>query len=253
MIEFYLLFNSCAKSVVTRGKRVVYILYPVPYNMNESRKRKRKNIKLPNGIEQNESLEVVASPAGPIRNIAVSTIDKDILLQRLQIELLDKYQSSGKDSSSNMKSVGDTSVDMQPNLSKLLSEYLVVGTNGCTRALQKAKNKSNHNIDRNDKGVLDSDGKEDIKLLPSLVMLARDSRPPTTMAHIPYLCIQLNVPILLLPGRASLEFGKAFKMKKASVLLFMKCSNEDVSTLSRSEKELINRVNSYVDFAMSKM
>jgi ribosomal protein L7Ae-like RNA K-turn-binding protein len=198
--------------------------------MVDSKTRKRKHHKVPHSIAQNESLELIASPVGPIRSAILTSTDKDILLQRLKIELLDKYKLLHE----------DNGIDCVLSR-KLIKKYLVAGTNECTRSLEQA---------RTSLGVMDENGK---RLLPSLVMLARDVRPPTILAHIPHLCLKLDIPIILLPGKASADLGKVFNIKNVSALLFMHHDERDIPHLNKDLKVFSKRINSYIDFAISKI
>ena len=56
--------------------------------------KKRKTIPLSWKVIENKSLELVASPLGPIQTTAISNIDKDILLDRMRIEIIDKFKFS---------------------------------------------------------------------------------------------------------------------------------------------------------------
>ncbi len=225
--------------------------------MNTSKKRKRKgNVKIPNEIIHNQSLELVASIIGPIKTIAVTTVDKEILLDRLKIELLDKYHFFLKTANSTASSPSSPSspsptypteaeiksdtLTVEERQSIFLRRHLIVGTNECTRALEKAI-----------RGGFD--GTDDGRI-PSLVMLSRDLRPPTILAHFPYLCRQLDIPIVLLPGKASSDVGRVLKRKVASVVVFMKCKmHTQKKDGSKAEKEICRRMNSYIDFAISKI
>lgn len=203
-----------------------------------SKKRKRKNIKVPSEIFQNESLEITASSMGPIRHMPLATIDKEILLQRLKIELLDKYSYSVKKSSVLKDTIGDE----QTNGFEIVRQCVVVGMNECTRALQKFYDS---------RGRSSSSGEDE--LIPSLLILSRDVRPPTILAHFPFMCKQMNIPIAVLPGKASIDVGSTFNIKVASVILFMKYNQEKQSVLISSENETIKAINSFIEFAKKKI
>ena len=217
-------------------------------SMNASMKRKRKNsIKAPASFQQNESLEIVASMYGPIRITPTTAIDKDILLQRLKIELLDRFifkrnsvkKTKNGENLDTSKEKGDkVEKNKEFDRSECLNKYLVVGVNQCTRVLEQAFSR---------------DGAKREEMKPSLVMLSRDLRPPTILAHIPSFCKQLDVPMILLPGRASSEIGNVFGIKSASVVIFMTQENQSRKDLEKSEIELCKSVNSYIDFAKRKI
>jgi ribosomal protein L7Ae-like RNA K-turn-binding protein len=142
-----------------------------------------------------------------------------------------------------------------PTLADLVvRKRFVVGVNQCTRALEAAAKTS-------------SGG--DCK--PSLVLLSRDVRPPTVLAHIPVLCRQMGVPAAVLPGRASAELGRAVGGRSAAVALFLPRAAAVVETdetangdgddggdeasgpSSRQVQECHRRIDSYVKFALSKI
>ena len=209
--------------------------------MSSTKKRKRPNkVKIPTDIVHNESLELVSSALGPIRSSPVTAIDRDILFDRLRIELLDKYDFFLKISSSPSCEVRDERdcSTVEETQAKFLRKCLIVGTNECTRVLERATEV----------------GRGTEPLTPSLVMLARDVRPPTILAHIPYLCKVLNIPIVLLPGKASSDAGHVFRRKRASAIVFMKGgkSKEKVDQ-SKIEKDICKKIDSYVNFVTSKI
>mmetsp|Transcript_10645 Transcript_10645/g.16044 ORF Transcript_10645/g.16044 Transcript_10645/m.16044 type:complete len:244 (+) Transcript_10645:40-771(+) len=237
--------------------------------MSTSKKRKRKDsIKITNDISNNESLELVASMMGPIKNIALTTVDKEILLDRLKIELLDKYhfflksqskassssppalakQKLNEDEDENNKDATLTMMPVEVRQSIYLRKHLIVGTNECTRVLEKAI-----------RGGYDENNENDA--VPALVMLSRDLRPPTIVAHFPYLCKQLDIPIALLPGKASSDIGRVLGRRVASVVVFMrsKHSKNQMKIPHRKkngcniEKDISKRMSSYIDFAISKI
>jgi len=188
-------------------------------------------VKVPQGTIDSESLELVASIMGPIRTSPVSNLDRDIIIDRLRIELVDKYYFNYYSLQSERTALKNSN----ENKSRELCKYLKVGVNECTRALEASCQ-------------LSEDGGK--TFVPILVILARDLRPPTILAHFPYLCKRLDIPIILLPGKASSDLGKVFRRKSASVIVFFgykrRCIDSDDVEISR-------RVSSYVDFATSKI
>ncbi len=205
-----------------------------------NRKRKRKNnVKIPHGIFQNESLEVVASIAGPIITAPVTLVDKEILLDRLKIELLDRCAFF----TSNVSPArGDRRI-IDESGSKMIHKCLIVGTNECTRALEAAKKKCKNEDNTHTQN----------HFKPSLIILSRDLRPPTILAHIPFLCKQLDVPIVLLPGKASSDLGKLLQMKTAAVILLCTLHESYEETYNKSEREVSNKIKSFAKFAKSKI
>ena len=121
----------------------------------------------------------------------------------------------------------------------VVKKRLVAGTNQCTRILEAAVSNSGP--------------------VPSLILLARDVRPPTILAHLPFLCRQLGVPILLLPGKASSDLGRVLGTKTVSVLLFCPMPTESLNheplehTLTPHVHKCHQHIDSYVHFARSKL
>jgi ribosomal protein L7Ae-like RNA K-turn-binding protein len=74
--------------------------------------------------------------------------------------------------------------------------------------------------------------------------MARDIYPPTMLAHVPVLARQLNIPLLMLPGKASVEIGKALGIRRTSILVFLPSSQTDSSSVA---------VNSFVEFVVSQI
>ena len=245
-----------------------------------------------------ESIDCIASPCGrtsrPIRTPVLSADGKDILLDRLTKEVVGKFDFTlsrkvertqaadgsagavtftmgsggikmigmdGGDDNSNGKEEEDTKgknkqkkkkrpkpspVEREPTLSDLVvKKRLIVGVNQCTRALEAAANSKTSK--------------------PSLVLLSRDVRPPTIVAHIPVLCRQMDIPAVVLPGRASVELGKAVGGRSVAVAMFLpRGSNDeekektapacDGDGPSASQiQECHRRIDSYVKFALSKI
>ena len=122
------------------------------------------------------------------------------------------------------------------------------GISQCTRALEKAyKTKSATSSST-----------------PLLILLARDVRPATILAHIPTYAKALDIPTLILPGKASTELGKAVGIKSVACAVFLSsCSNGEESKVSSSEddaqkkedewKEAQADVDSFVKYVISKI
>ena len=244
-----------------------------------------------------ESIDCIASPCGrtsrPIRTPVLSADGKDILLDRLTKEVVGKFDFTlsrkvertqaadgsagavtftmgsggikmigvdGDDDNNNGKEEKDTKgkskkkkkrpkpspVEREPTLSDLVvKKRLIVGVNQCTRALEAAANNTTRK--------------------PSLVLLSRDVRPPTIVAHIPVLCRQMDIPAVVLPGRASVELGKAVGGRSVAVAMFLPRStatdDEEKKTMTSNGdgpsanqiQECHRRIDSYVKFALSKI
>ena len=250
----------------------------------------------------NESIDCVAAPGGgpgPIRTPLLSSDDRDILIDRLRKEVVEKFgftlsrkverndcDEAQGGASFTMGGVGGIQMtrggnndetdethekkgtgkkkrkkkQRRPDKSPLatlanivVKARFVVGVNQCTRALEAAAKLTG-------------------APLPSLVLLSRDVRPPTILAHIPVLCRQLGVPSVVLPGRASVELGRAVGGKSVAVALFLPSRTEDIigipdddeakkegddggpSSISKGQIQECHRcIDSYVKFALSKI
>ncbi len=216
---------------------------------SSSKKRKRKNnIKIPNSIFQNESLELVASISGPIATAPITTVDKDILLERFKIELLDRCNFFARPSSSGTTKQEGMELSLEERRSEILHQCLIVGTNECTRALEMSMNKRSA---KSPSSSVEKSSQSHLK--PSLIMLARDLRPPTILAHIPFLCKQMDIPIVLLPGKASSDLGKLMKRKRAAIVLFCIHDESYQGSCNKVEKDVMNRIESFIKFARSKI
>ena len=251
----------------------------------------------PTSLLDCDSIDFIASPCGrtsqPIRTPVLSGDDKDILIDRLTKEVVDKFgftlsrkvertqaadggavtftmgsggikmakgmecddackseedkdNNKGKNKNKKKKRPKSSPIEREPTLADLVvKKRLIVGVNQCTRALEAAaKNET---------------------CKPSLVLLSRDVRPPTILAHIPILCQQMDIPAVVLPGRASAELGKAVggRSVAVAVLLPRSTDNEEPEKKtatsvgdgpSASEiQECHRRIDSYVKFALSKI
>lgn len=217
-------------------------------------KQKKKKSILPYRIVQNESVELVASPIGPIELSPLSQVDKTILLDRLLKEIvrtfnfclspiLHKPSKRARDGES-ICVQRSAHTQERAFLISLLRSRFTMGINSCTRALEKlspppiAKQSSLIAVE-----------KDEIIPKPSLVILARDIRPPTMIAHIPYYCHLFKIPILLLPGRASVEMGKVLGGKRSSVIMFFQRLDRKHEDEQSSRYHDI--VDSFIEFAKS--
>lgn len=245
-------------------------------NNNNNNKKKRR--KLSSHLYETESLDTVPSPIGPIVTPILSDEVKKILLDRFQIEIIDKfkfYLSKKVKHNDNVRTTTTTTTFTDKNdqgsnndthevkkerttttttigsiqediATTCLRQHIVVGTNQCTRALEQqiiVRRKSDTTTATESK--------------PSVLMLARDVRPPTMLAHIPLMCQRLNIPILLLPGKASSDLGQMLGIKSVSVMLFFQktpqsTANKKIPT-NRDETNFYKRYNSFVNFALSKV
>ena len=262
-----------------------------------SQKKKKKQRPAAGRQIINESIDCVASPfgQGPIRTPLLSSDDRDILIDRLRKEVVEKFgftlsrkrvernedesaisftmggvggiqMTKGGDEDDTDETHEKKSTGMKKRKKKrrrpdnhppttlaniVVKARFVVGVNQCTRALEAAAGRA--------------------APLPSLVLLSRDVRPPTILAHVPVLCRQLGVPSVVLPGRASVELGRAVGGKSVAVALFLPSRTEDIigipddevkkkegddgrPSISKGQIQECHRcIDSYVKFALSKI
>jgi ribosomal protein L7Ae-like RNA K-turn-binding protein len=222
----------------------------------KSSKKKRK--KPSNSFLENESLISVAGlPSGMKPGEAVTTpvvtdLVKEIFLERFTKEIVQRFsfllhtprKDSGgfivvggklqkrrrqdKNEPTAAKRVEPKNETNSSSLSpdeisnrQFVRKRFVIGTNQCSRILQQAQA-----------------GNREV---PSLMVVARDIYPPTMLAHAPVLARALNIPLLMLPGKASFELGKALGTKKTSIMLFLPSSETGGSHSAMS---------SFIDFVV---
>lgn len=224
-----------------------------------SKKRKKNTILIPQSLVENESLELVASPIGPIRTLAVSEVEKSIIIERFVNEIGQKFRftlspSNKRPKLANAKYPQEDSQwqETELKMAEFAKSRITVGTNSCTRLLKelyssKPEDASETNMQDSRATVTSS---SHVDWTVSLCILSRDVRPPTMLSHIPYLCHLFNIPILLLPGKASLELGSALKTKRVSIILF---TTKSQSCMDNLEKKWQQQIDSYVDFVKNKI
>jgi ribosomal protein L7Ae-like RNA K-turn-binding protein len=225
----------------------------------KSSKKKRKNP--PKSFLENESLvSVVGLPSGMKAGEAVTTpivtdLVKEIFLERFIKEIVqpfsfllhtprtdsagfivvggklqkrrrqDKNEPTAANGAEPKNETNSSSLppDVISNR-KFLRKRFVMGTNQCSRILQQAQAGSRE--------------------IPSLMIMARDIYPPTMLAHAPVLARALKIPLLMLPGKASFELGKALGTKKTSIMLFLPSAETGGSH---------SAMNSFIDFVVKKV
>jgi hypothetical protein len=265
----------CKTRMSSRKDKVCYA-HPM-IEENSSRKRpktnstKKKKLKLPTTFLNAQSLEFVVGPHHQLVTTPVaSDVVKEVFLDRLVKEivqpfLLRRYESSNDDTAcrndrvmTGRKSVAsmeshnrcplnlDTNSNHQDETAKCkrkrrIKERIVMGTNQCSRLLERV-------LREND--ATDLDAKKQLQR-PSLIVLAKDTYPPTVLAHIPVLAQQLNIPVLLLPGKASVELGRALNVRMTSILMFLPfqgCADDPPSLITENDP-----IDSFVAFIKSHM
>jgi len=236
---------------------------------------------------ENESLAAVSSPYGRgsvIRTKVASVHDKEVFLDRLEKEVLQffnpktqtKKKGQGPQTYATMKRQIQTQLEEKAkskakgkivpkkDVGPTWKHRMVVGTNQCTRILERLL-RASCNKD------IGSDNQQDGPIIiPSLIVLARDMYPPTMLSHVPVMVHQWkqqqspnnsrDIPILLLPGRASHELGKAMGTKRVSILIFLPPNNSNDTTKmeekgdavpaiqKQEDQQMQDRITSFVEF-----
>lgn len=191
---------------------------------------------------------------GMLRTPMASPTTKDIFLDRLRKEVVDKYKfsaatpktmtatgggtavGSNKDSSDGNATAND-SAHSQQRIRRLLRRRIAIGLNECTRALESAVGRQPHvrgttmnhrHLDpteaTSEVGVSAIDGRVESVDVPLLIVVAAEGmRPsPLPMVHLPVLARELGVPLLLLPDASTRrELGRILGIKSASILTFL--------------------------------
>lgn len=165
--------------------------------------------------EDRSSLGIVAT------NVA-SEATKEIFLDRFAKEIVEPFRPAPPTGRETFQSTRKKKPETKGGLWK---ERLAMGTNQCLRILEN--------------GIKDESAPK-----PSLMVLARDIYPPTMLVHVPVMAKRLDIPVLLLPGKASNEIGQAVGIKKTSILLFLSSKTNDQANAT---------INSFVDFVKSDM
>ena len=117
------------------------------------------------------------------------------------------------------------------------------GINQCTRILENA-------LSYKTTGVSSDEGRKHVE--PSLIILSRDIRPATILSHIAIYAHLLNVPTLILPGRASVEFGSILGMKSVAAVVFLSSNNKaECREFSEEEVDANNDVDSFINYVIA--
>jgi len=164
---------------------------------------------MPRSVHESRSLACVATALGPCTTAVVEPRDKEIILERLRKEIARKF-------------CANLSLKKRFPFQRL-KHRMVIGVNVCSRALEKGGKRG------------------------EVLIVARDVRPPTVMGHIPSLARRHSIPLLLLPGRSSVELAEIFGIRKLSVILFLRSDGD--SPLSVGEDRAID---SFINFIKTK-
>lgn len=157
-----------------------------------------------------------------------------MLLERLQKEIVSKL---GKSRGMKRKRRDCNKPSCTITESVVRSRF-VCGINQCTRALE--------NDDK-------------IRCPISLIILARDVRPATIFEHISLYAHIRSIPILIFPGRTSLEIGEAVGIRRAAAICFLPKDDksfvpfEDDKAKMAEWKESNIDVDAFVSYVVSKI
>lgn len=190
------------------------------------RPSKRQRLEQPPSWMDVESVETMATPCGHVRLAKASNLLKEIFLDRFRKEIILKYNYL---LSSQLRIHDDVSVSALRAARRLLQERIHVGINICTKTLTRACQESENR--------------------PKLVVLAADVSPAHLMQHVPLLAQQLQIPILLLPGKASMELGELLGTKRVAAIVFASAD----TPMTSSEQAVHDSVADFVGFVLKKM
>jgi len=213
----------------------------------EKRPSKRQRKENPPSWLENENLAFVAAPSGQtIRTNVASTHDKELFLDRLEKEIQPMFLKSDKNHD-NDEDNKDSRISN--TVSALARKRIVMGTNQCTRILERL-------LQKRKLIATQPNNTEQLSGVPSLIVLARDIYPPTILSHIPVMAEQIigeenvGVPVLMLPGPASQELGKIFGTKRVSVMLFLPAESSNTSSKDDNDvfQDVNNKITSFVAF-----
>jgi hypothetical protein len=233
---------------------------------------------------ENESLSLVSSVYGMIHTKYPSSVDRDVVLNRFQKEIVERFQLganrpnrrvrtkkqtfrgpqantlvgndiSGVDCSGNTQGAQPWNSRI-PELAAIALSRISLGTNQCTCILERAMMQL--------KSESSSFSPHCSWRRPQLIILARDVRPPHLLAHIPVLAQQLSIPLLLLSGNTSKDMGSALGIKLCAIVMFLpRCEEDsiqqqqqlggdhplDIATITRYH----NDIDSFIEYAKSKI
>lgn len=220
---------------------------------------------------------------GIIAAPVISVEMKQVLMERLESEIISKLVSSGSISgnrnrkkrrrespSENTKPKKDRvdgeKVDARFGAAEsVVRSRFVVGINQCVRILECALKKEQSTRRQTRPGATSTP-------TPSLVVLSRDVRPATILARLSLYANLLHIPTLVLPGKASTELGKAVGIRSVACAVFLSSSSyrdggegeggasspvvtsgEDAQRHEREWKETQQDVDAFVKYAISKI
>ena len=203
--------------------------------MSSSNKSSRNKRKFPKSFLDCPSLSLVVNfPSSDPPNVVTTPVASEavteIFLERFAKEIVKPFRTvpeKGGESfvmaDGQLKKVSQSTVKIKKvRKSDIWSRRLAMGTNRCLRILDKCMH----------------EGAQSPR--PLLILLARDIYPPTMLVHVPVVAKRLAIPLLLLPGKASNDLGRAIGVRKTSIVIFLPPSS------SQSPDDL--KICSFVEF-----
>ena len=186
---------------------------------SSTKKRKtKKKTKAPTSfLDATTLLQVVDFPSRnnqieTIKSDVVDDVVKEVFLDRFAKEIVKPFapdrNSDGqfvmKDGK--LQKTKQTRTGNKTPIETIWNKRIRVGTNQCLR-------------------VLDASMNDPSAPKPLLCVCARDIYPPTMLAQVPAVTKKLNIPLVILGGKASSELGRAIGLRKASIIIILETSS----------------------------
>ena len=86
--------------------------------------------------------------------------------------------------------------------------------------------------------------------------MAHDVHPATMLVHVPSIANhkKLQIPLMLLPGRSSIELGNALNIKRTSIIMFVKSSTSSSDGGDNEDgDDNDDPIDSFVEFAKTEL
>jgi ribosomal protein L7Ae-like RNA K-turn-binding protein len=202
---------------------------------------KRKRRQHPTWIDLHSTEALVNSRMNvmvDIHNHSVPEHTKNIFLERLKIEILERFQFYLKSQASKGYD-GDEALGSAISKQRLIvKQRILIGINACTRALEVRKKSC-----QSTSSAL-------------LLILGTDIQPTCIAAHVSSLAKQMSqpVPIFVLPGISpSKELGAVLGTKNASCILFLSRPQSEGRELDDDEESVHQTVDSFIAYFRSKI